>query len=113
MSQEQAPYGDAPAQPESPYTNDSQQRLLKVLDALGKRLLEDVPLQDLQDACGGSRDQTFRACKNLEQAGWATQTPSGGWRLTGRLTGISERLRLAIHDLHHTYLNPGGGRHEW
>ena len=63
------------------YRSDSQQTLLTVLDLLGERRLESLPLTDLVDRIGAKRDQVFRALQNAQIAGWAEQTPGGGWRL--------------------------------
>lgn len=88
------------------YRSDSQQTLLAVLDVLGERPLEPLPLADLVDRIGAKRDQVFRAVKNLQIAGWVDQTP-GGWRLTPLATRWSERVRVVIADLHRTYLALG------
>ena len=94
------------------YISASQQVLLRVIEALGATPLQPQSLNLLRRATGltdASRDQVFRALKNLEWAGFAERTP-GGWRLTPKVTQISERIRRAIHDLHHTYLEPGDGQ---
>ena len=109
MSETGAPYGETAQQAERDYRNNSQQLLIEVVDALTLRPFEPVPLVDIVDRAGESRDAVFRACKNLELAGWAEQTGGRGWRLTPHLTGISERLRVALSDLHRTYLQPEGG----
>ena len=87
------------------YLSSSQQTLLRVLTVLGERPLDPLPLTELVGKVGASRDQASRACRNLEMAGWAEQTPGGGWRLTPLATQWSERVRLAIADLHRTYLS--------
>ena len=86
------------------YRSDSQQTLLTVLDVLGGRPLEPIPLTELADVVGAHRDQVFRALKNAEMAGWAEQTPGGGWRLAPLVAQLSERVRVAIANLHRTYL---------
>ena len=86
------------------YRSDGQQCLLTVLDVLGQRPLEPLPLTELVDAVGAKRDQVFRALKNAEMAGWVDQIPGGGWRLTPLATRWSERLRVVIADVHRTYL---------
>ena len=111
MTEKAPPYGADQAATDSPYHSRSQQTLLRLLDVLALDPLGTAPLPTLVAACNAPRDHVFRALKNLELAGWVAQTPSGGWRLTPRLTLISERLRIAIADLHHTYLQPGG-RHD-
>ena len=96
---------------DDPYISNPQQLLLRVLDILSGAALESTTREEVSRAlaAGGdtpSRDQVFRALKNLEHSGWAEQTRHG-WRLTRRLTRISERLRLAIADLHRAYLGQG------
>ena len=86
------------------YRSDSQQTLLAVLDVLGQRPLEPLLVTALVDRVDAKRDQVFRALKNAELAGWAEQTPGGGWRLTPLATRWSERVRLTIADLHRQYL---------
>lgn len=90
------------------YTSTSQQVLLRVIEALGATPLHPQSLALLGRATGltdASRDQVFRALKNLEQAGFAEQR-GDGWLLTPKVTQIAERTRLAIHALHHAYLEP-------
>lgn len=94
------------------YTSTSQQVLLRVIEALGGAPLHPQSLRLLRQAPGltdASRDQVFRALKNLEWAGFAEQR-NDGWLLTPKVTQIAERTRLAIHALHHTYLEPSHGR---
>ena len=86
------------------YLNTSQQALLRVLTALGKRPLGPIALTDLVYELDANRDQVFRALKNLELAGWAEQMPGGGWRLMPLVAQLSERVRMAIADVHRLYL---------
>ncbi len=84
------------------YLSSSQQTLIKVATALSQDpLTPKAPAQLVTDDL--SRDQVFRALKNLEAAGWAEQV-ADAWRISGRLTHISERVRVAIADVHHHYL---------
>lgn len=88
------------------YTSTSQQVLLHVIEALGVTPLHPRSLNLLRQAPGladASRDQVFRALKNLERRGFAEQR-NDGWLLTPKVTQIAERTRLAIHALHHRYL---------
>lgn len=87
------------------YRSSSQQVLLQVVDALAERPLNGLPLADVVTRLGrsASRDQVYRALKNLELAGWA-EAAGEAWRLTPRLTRASERVRVAIADLHRRYL---------
>ena len=95
------------------YTSSSQQTLLSVVEVLACQPLRGMSLAEVLDGAkhsssAPSRDQIFRALKNLAEAGWAEQERSGDWRLTPKLAFVSERCRLAIGDLHRTYL--GGQR---
>ena len=87
------------------YTNKSQQTLIKVIDALAVLPLQGRTLGVLQASVdGASRDQVFRALKNLEAAGWAEQAGEF-WRVTPAITRLSEQVRIGISVIHHTYLH--------
>ena len=87
------------------YRSGSQQVLLAAIEVLAERPLAGVDIAELTARLGCSRDQAYRAVRNLELAGWASQ-PEGGavWRIAPRATQLSERVRLAIADLHRAYL---------
>ena len=87
----------------SPYENSSQQTLLAVLEALSLRPLVGTTGEALATAAQISSTKAFRAVKNLELAGWAEAAPGGGWRLTPKASALSERVRVAIADLHREY----------
>ncbi len=86
------------------YWSRGQQTVLRVVGILGERPLEGVLLADVAERAGATRDQVFRALKNLELAGWAERGAGGGWRLRPEVTRLSERVRVAIADLHRSYL---------
>ena len=88
------------------YRSTSQQVLLQVLDALVERPFNGLPLAEVVSRLGASasRDQVYRALKNLELAGWAELAGDAAWRLTPHLTRASERVRVSIADLHRRYL---------
>lgn len=89
------------------YVSRGQQALLKVQRALALNPLEGRSVQAIADATEGvSRDQVFRALKNLEHAGNAEQGPAG-WRPTPQAAFLAERVRLALADLHNLYLGAG------
>lgn len=85
------------------YTNESQQLLIRIVKELSREPLAGRGQSELADTLGESRDRVFRAVKNLEAAGWMEEG-DGGWRLAPGLTVISEKLRVAIADLHRKYL---------
>ena len=88
------------------YISTGQQTLLSVIEVLARQPLRGMSLAEVRDGAehAPSRDQVFRALKNLAAAGWVEQERGGDWRLTPRITFISERCRLAIGDLHRAYL---------
>ena len=88
------------------YRSESQQLLLGIVGLLASRPLTGLDLGDIVNSEECSRDQAYRALQNLSLAGWAEQTGGrgGAWRLTPVATQISERMRVAIADLHRTYL---------
>ena len=92
-----------------PIANTTQQTLLRVIEVLGERPLEWQALAALGvERVDATRDQTYRALRNLEIAGWAEQQAGGGgWRLTAKVVRLAERTRLAIAEIHHTYLEDG------
>ena len=85
------------------YRNAGQQLVLQVLEALAQRPLEGVTLDDLVETVGAGRDAVFRAARNLELAGWAERAPGGGWRPAPRAGFVSDRIRLALADVHTRY----------
>ncbi len=91
-----------------PVTNATQQTLLRVLEVLGERPLEWKALAALVERVDAPRDQTDRALRNLEIAGWAEHAAGGGWRLTAKVVRLAERTRLAIAEIHRTYLEEDG-----
>ena len=86
------------------YVNKGQQHLIKAVEALAADPLGGTDLETIQDAAGCSRDQAYRAVRNLIHAGWAEQAPNGGWRVTPRAAYVAERVRTALADLHARYL---------
>lgn len=89
------------------YASPPQQTVLGVLEALGMRPLEWQAQAALVARVGATRDQTHRALLNLESAGWAEQGVGGSWRLTPKIVRIAERTRLAIGEIHRSYLEEG------
>ena len=87
------------------YRSRGQQTVLAVIDVLAERPLAGVTTDELVERLGCSRDQAYRTARNLELAGWVWQ-PEGTavWRIAPRVTQLSERVRLAIADLHRAYL---------
>ena len=78
------------------YIDYRQQALLKVLDALGERPLDALTVEGLAGDLRLARGMVLRTLETAEKAGWVEQAPQGRWRLTPRVTRMSERLRLAM-----------------
>ena len=92
---------------EDKYHSASQSLLLRVVARMAAAPLDQHTLAALVSDLGGSRDQVYRALRNLEAAGWAEQRDNG-WRLGAGITRISERVRVALADTHERYLGTGG-----
>lgn len=101
---------------EDKYTSQSQQLVLALVEHLAGQPLAGFAIGDLVAVTGKTRDQVFRALKNLEAAGWAEEY-HGQWALSPRITQLSDQVRLAIARLHERYLLPVDGapgrRHAW
>lgn len=85
--------------------SDPQQRIVAMVELLAERPFDVLGAGEAAARIGCTRDQARRTLVNLELAGWAWRVAgSGEWRLAPRVTQLSERLRLAIAELHRTYL---------
>ena len=92
------------AEKSADYTNVSQQNLLAVVEAMARTWPLPQSTQALAQSAGVSRDQAFRCAWNLQAGGWADQGPEG-WLLSPHLAELSNRMRLALADLHRRYLS--------
>lgn len=87
--------------------SDPQQRLVAVVELLAERPFEPLGAADAAARLKCTRDQARRTLVNLELAGWAWRAEGASeWKLAPRVTQISERLRVAIGELHRAYLGP-------
>ena len=77
------------------YTNESQQLVMRVMDALALHPLDPQSLKSLMSHTGASRDQVFRAAWNLEAGGYVERA-GNDYILSPRITSIAERYRLQI-----------------
>lgn len=94
----------APAANQAPdYTSEPQQAVLTLIESLARAWPQGQTVAMLQQETGLSRDQVFRGLWNLQKADWADQLPTG-WILSPHAAQVSERIRLALHRLHTTYL---------
>ncbi len=87
------------------YVNEGGRRALAAVEVLAERPLASIDPDRLAERLGCQRDGAFRALKTLEAAGWAEPAPDGkGWRISPHASRLSERVRLAVADLHRAYL---------
>ena len=82
------------------YTSSGQQILLAVYLALHEGVLAGATVGGLAEQCGISRDQAFRALKNLEHVRLVAAASDRTWRLTPRAAVLSERVRDALMARH-------------
>lgn len=87
----------------SDYISSTQQSLIKVVLALGESPLASRSISELMSMTDISYNRVLLSLKNLQHAGWVEKI-NDNWRLTPTLIQLSERMRLAISDLHNTYL---------
>lgn len=92
---------------ERTYTNDNQQNLMRVIEYLAQDILIPKSQQELAEVLDLSKDKVFRTLWNLEEEGWV-EASAGGYRLSPRMTIISDRLRLAVADTLRKYIPEGG-----
>lgn len=85
------------------YLSEPQQVVLALIEALAASFPNARRVAELQGHTGYSRDQVYRGLKNLESAGWA-ECLDAGWMLSSHATHLSDRVRLTLARLHHTYL---------
>ncbi len=88
------------------YTNENQQMLMKMIEYLAQDILEAKTLKELHEALNISRDQAFRTLWNLMDMRWVEES-ARGYRLSPRLTIISDRLRLSVVDTLKKYVPEG------
>ena len=88
---------------ERDYTNDNQVNLIRVVEYMAQDILTAKTLKELHEVLEISRDQAFRTLWNLRERGWVEES-AGGYRLSPRLTVISDRLRLAVADTIRNYI---------
>ncbi len=89
------------------YVNENQQALMKVIEYLAQDILIPKTQKEVAEALGLSRDVTFRTLWNLQNREWVEEY-ADGYRLSPRMTMISDRLRLAIADTLRKYLPQEG-----
>ena len=85
----------------------SQRTLVAVVEALSELPLRGMDAAAVRERTGISRDRAYRTLATLESCGWAVRTGVGGWRLTPRVTRVSERLRAALSEEISAHLGAG------
>lgn len=89
------------------YVNENQQTMMKIVEYLSQDILIPKTQKEIMEALGLSRDVTFRTLWNLEDREWVEECAQG-FRLSPRMTMISDRLRLAVADTLRKYLPKEG-----
>jgi DNA-binding IclR family transcriptional regulator len=79
------------------YTNDAQQRLLRLIDLLAGHALHGLAPAEIAKALGVGASVVTRDMDNLRSAGWAEQTPQGGrWRLSPHVIQLGMRYSTGL-----------------
>lgn len=88
---------------ERKYTNESQQNMGKVVMYLAQDILVPKSQKELAEALNLSKSQAHGTIWNLIDLGWVEEN-AGAYRLSPRMTIISDRLRLAVADVIEKYI---------
>ena len=78
------------------YTNESQQRLLQLVNLLAGHELEGLAPSQIARAQNCQASVVTRDLDNLRTAGWAEQTPKDTWRLSPHVVQMSLRHAAAL-----------------
>lgn len=78
------------------YSNDAQQRLLRLIDRLIGHEVSGINAIDLASMIDASQPTVYRDLKNLEEAGWAEQLPDGRWRICVNAARLLRRINDGI-----------------
>ncbi|MBV5296314.1 MAG: IclR family transcriptional regulator [Curvibacter lanceolatus] len=80
------------------YTNEAQQRLLRLIDLLAGHELQGLAPAAIAKALGCSPSVVTKDMANLQAAGWAEREPvNNNWRLGPHLIRMSIRHALALN----------------
>lgn len=85
------------------YTNDAQQRLLRLVNLLAGHELAGLAPSEIARAVNCSAPVVTRDLDNLRTAGWAEQTPGERWRLSPHVVQISIRHAAALNQARKTF----------
>jgi len=85
------------------YITESQQNMGRVVEYMAQDILIPKSQKELMETLNLSRDQAFRTIWNLMHLGWVEEN-AGAYRLSPKLTTISDRLRLAVADTIRKYI---------
>lgn len=92
---------------ERSYENAQQQNLMVMVMVMVEYLAQDIlipkPLKEIHETLNLSRDIAFRTLWNLQKTGWVEEV-AYGYRISPKLTMISDRLRLSMADVLNTFL---------
>mgnify|MGYP001329477413 CR=1 FL=1 len=79
------------------YTNEAQQRLLRLVLALAGHEVHGLAPSQIAAAVGCSASMVTRDLRNLRDAGWAEQVPeTGHWRLGPAPVQVAMRHMAAL-----------------
>lgn len=79
------------------YVCDSQQRILKTIDALVGHEVDGISAKDVAAQTGANGATAFRDLQNLQLAGWAEQLEDGGWRISVNAAKMLRRVNDGIN----------------
>ena len=85
------------------YITESQQNMGRVVEYMAQDILIPKSQKELMETLNLSRDQAFRTIWNLMYLGWVEEN-AGAYRLSPKMTMISDRLRLAVADTIRKYI---------
>ena len=87
------------------YISSTQQTGFAVVKLLAEHPLDGIGAGDVRSRLDITRDQAYRALRNVELAGWAEEHPKGSglWRATPGLSLLADSVRRAIADRLHAH----------
>lgn len=81
------------------YTNEAQQRIIKLVEVLAGHEDKGLSLKDIAVLLGTSTTASFRDLKNLEAVGWAMQLKNTNWAMTAKAAQPLKAVANNVHKL--------------
>jgi len=78
------------------YTNEAQQRLLRLIDLLAGHEVQGLAPSAIAKALGVGPSVITRDLDNLKRAGWAERMPTDRWRLAPHVVQLSVRFATGL-----------------